>query len=141
MIVNYLKIYEQLGYLFYALASADKHLRIKEYEILKKDIEREWIPLESSTDEFGTDAANYIYFTYDSLVEQDLSPIEAFNSFRDYFELHAGAFDEVVRRKIKTTAEHMAKAVGNNKTEAYIIKELKRLLQTKPALRAEHGNH
>lgn len=133
MIVNYLKIYEQLGYLFYALASADKHLRKKEYEILKKDIEREWIPFENSTDEFGTDAANYIYFTYDSLLEQDLSPMDAFDSFKTYFIEHKGAFDDTVRKKIETTAEHMAKAVGNNKTEAYMIKELKKLLQPKSA--------
>ena len=138
MIVNYLKIYEQLGYLFYALASAVKHLTKKEYEILRKDIEREWIPLENSTDEFGTDAANYIYFTYDSLVEQDLAPIEAFNSFKAYFQAHEGAFDDLVRAKIRTTAEHMAKAVANNKTEVYMIKELNKLLHTKSALRTEN---
>lgn len=137
MRTNYLKIYEQLGYLFYALASADKRLRKIEFEILKKDVEREWIPLESSTDEYGTDAANYIYFTYDSLLEQDLPPMEAFNSFCEYFRQHAGAFDDEVRRKIKTTAEHMSKAVGNNHTEAYMIKELKKLLKTK---HAEYGN-
>jgi hypothetical protein len=132
MIVNYQKIYEQLGYLFYAIASADKHLRKKEMEILKKDIEKEWIPLEDSTDEFGTDAANYIYFTFDSLLERDISPREAFESFRSYFIEHAGAFDETVRKKIQKTVLHMTNAFAHkNKTEEYIIKELRKLLHRK----------
>ncbi len=131
MKINYQKIYEQLGYLFYALASADKHLRRREYEILKKDIEREWIPLESSTDEFGTDAANYIYFTYDSLMDQDFPPMEAFKSFQQYFQEHAAALDEAIRDRIKTTALHMARAFPHrNKTEEYIIKELNKMLHS-----------
>jgi hypothetical protein len=135
MIINYQKIYEQLGYLFYAIASADKHLRKKEFAILRKDIEKEWIPLEDSTDEFGTDAANYIYFTFDSLLEQDISPKDAFESFKTYFEAHSSAFDENVRRRIQKTVLHMAKAFPHrNKTEEYILKELRKLLHLKKTL-------
>ena len=132
MHINYQKIYEQLGYLFYAIASADRHARNKEFEILKQDITKEWIPMESSTDEFGTDAANYIYFTFDNLLDQEADPEEAFASFKEYFELHSHAFDETLRRKIETTAMHMTKAFAHkNKTEAKIIKELKKLLHPK----------
>jgi hypothetical protein len=135
MIVNYQKIYEQLGYLFYALASADKHLRKKEFDILKKDIEKEWIPLEDSTDEFGTDAANYIYFTFDSLLDQDFPPRDAFASFKSYFEEHALAFDENIRKKIHKTALHMANAITHkNKTEEYFLRELRRLLHKRSAV-------
>ncbi|HLT73922.1 MAG TPA: hypothetical protein VKZ68_02510 [Ohtaekwangia sp.] len=129
MKINYQKIYEQLGYLFYALASANKHLREREYEVLKKDIERDWIPLENSTDEFGTDAANYIYFTYDSLVDQDYPPLDAFKSFRQYFQEHSPAFDEEIRGRIKKTALDMANTFPHpNKTEEYIIRELQKML-------------
>lgn len=129
MKINYQKIYEQLGYLFYALASANKHLREREYEVLKKDIERDWIPLEDSTDEFGTDAANYIYFTYDSLVDQDYPPLDAFRSFQQYFEEHARAFDREIRERIRKTSLDMANALPHpNKTEEYIIRELQKML-------------
>lgn len=132
MIINYQKIYEQLGYLFYAIASADKHSRPKEFEILKQDIIKEWIPLESSTDEFGTDAANYIYFTFDNLLDQEADPEEAFASFKEYFELHANAFDDTLRKRIEKTAFHMAKAFTHkNKTETKILKDLKKLLHSK----------
>lgn len=132
--MNYLKIYEKLGYLFYAIASVDKHVRTKEFEILKKDIQKEWIPLEDSTDEFGTDAANYIYFTFDSLLERDYPPLEAFESFKNYFEEHESAIDATVRKKIQKTALHMANAFAHkNKAEEYILKELRRLLHHRKA--------
>lgn len=136
--VNYLKMYEELGYLFYALASAKKQFRKREFEILKEHIQKEWIPFEDSTDEFGTDAANYIYFTYDSLVEQDFPVLEAFNSFKTYFLDHSKAFDEVVRKKIRTTAEHMAMIAGSDKTGTFLIQELRKLLNKKSTLHTEH---
>jgi hypothetical protein len=132
MIINYQKIYEQLGYLFYAIASADRHSRAKEFEILKQDIIKEWVPLETSTDEFGTDAANYIYFTFDNLLDQEADPEESFASFKEYFELHAHAFDKNLRKRIEKTAFHMATAFAHkNKTETKILQELKKLLNSK----------
>jgi hypothetical protein len=132
MIINYQKIYEQLGYLFYAIASADRHSRNKEFEILKQDIEKEWIPHENSTDEFGTDAANYIYFTFDNLLDREYDPNDAFESFKEYFEMHSDAFDDKLRKRINKTVAHMANAfVHKNKTETHILKELHKLLQTK----------
>lgn len=129
MIVNYQKIYEQLGYLFYSIAASDKHVMKQESEILKKEIEKEWIPLEDSTDEFGTDAANYIYFTFDRLSDMDFSPREAFDSFKAYFETHANAFTPDVRSRIQRTVSHMANAFAHKtKTEEYIEKELRKLL-------------
>ena len=40
MIINYQKIYEQLGYLFYSIAASDKHVMKQESEILKKEIDK-----------------------------------------------------------------------------------------------------
>jgi hypothetical protein len=129
MVVNYQRIYEHTGYLLYSIAAADGAIKEAEVSAIRDLINKEWLPLEDSTDEFGTDAAHYILMTFDILVDRGLSADEAFAVFRDYFEMHEAAFTEPIRKKIRLTATAVARAfAGENKAESRYLKELKRMV-------------
>ena len=51
-----LSFYQKTGELFYAIAAADKVVRKKEYQSLKKMVQQEWKGLDDVKDEFGVDA-------------------------------------------------------------------------------------
>jgi hypothetical protein len=129
MVVNYQRIYEHAGYLFYAIAAADGAVKDAELAVIKDLINKEWLPLEDSTDEFGTDAAHYIFMSFDILMDRGTSADEAFEVFKDYFDAHKNAFTEPVRQKILMTATAVARAfAGQNKAESKYLKELKRMV-------------
>lgn len=130
MTIDYQKLYEQLGYLFYAIAEADEKVRPVEIETLKELIASEWISLEDSTDEFGTDAANYIFISFDYLLSERISSGEAYRVFEQYYNEHKAAFTVSLKRKILAAARSIANAFGGkNKKENDYIKNLERLLK------------
>lgn len=130
MAINYQRIYEHAGYLFYAIAAADGAVKDAEIAVFKDLISKEWLPLEDSTDEFGTDSAHYIFITFDNLLDRGVSPDEAFASFKDYFDEHSSAFSYPIRKKIYTTATAIADAfAGKNKAESDYIKVLRKLMK------------
>lgn len=129
MVVNYQRIYEHAGYLFYAIAAADGAIKEAELSAIKDLINREWLPLEDSTDEFGTDAAHYIFMTFDTLMDRGTPADEAYAVFKDYFDTHEAAFTDPVRKKIRLTASAIARAfAGQNKAESKYLKELKKMV-------------
>lgn len=130
MEINYQRIYEHAGYLFYAIAAADGKVKDAEVAVFKDLVSKEWLPLEDSTDEFGTDSAHYIFISFDNLLDRSIPAEEAFASFKDYFNEHHTAFTAPIRKKISATAEAIAGAFGGkNKAESGYIKELKKIMK------------
>lgn len=130
MEINYQRIYEYAGYLFYAIAAADGAVKEAEIAAFNDLINKEWLPLEDSTDEFGTDSAHYISITFDNLLDRGVAPDEAFASFKSYFDDHHAAFTENIRKKIYDTAIAIARAfAGENKAESGYIKELRKMMK------------
>lgn len=130
MEMNYPNIYEKLGYLFYAIAASDHHVRKEEVEKLKLLVGREWLPLEDSIDKYGTDSAHYISIAFDYLLNERVPSDEAFNVFADYYQLHAGAFSKQLKRKITSTASAIAEAFAHkNKNEKQYIHKLQHLMK------------
>lgn len=128
--MNYETLYEKLGHLFYAIASADKHVQPAEFERLKSLVSKEWLPLEDSTDEFGTDAAHYISIAFDYLSNEGISSEDSFAVFSSYYELNAKKIPDGIRKKVLSTATAIADAFAStNKQEKEILKELKGLLK------------
>ena len=129
MHVNYQKIYEKLGYLFYAIASADGGVADGELNRLREMIKKIWIPLEDSTDEFGTDAAHYIAISFEFLMDEGMDPNDAFSEFKDYYEEHSAAFSREIKENIANTTRAIAHAFkGRNRHEAGILRKVERLL-------------
>lgn len=128
--MNYETLYEKLGHLFYAIASADKHVHPAEFERLKTLVSKEWLPLEDSTDAFGTDAAHYISIAFDYLQSEGVSSAEAFAVFSAYYEDNTSKFTQAIKKKILSTASAIADAFGTtNKKEKESLNTLKRLLK------------
>jgi len=132
MTTNYQRIYEKLGYLFYGIAMADNDLRPREVETLKQLVQKVWVPLEHSTDEFGTDAAHYIYISFDYLKDGFTTAREAYEEFAAYYQVHRAVFSDKLKAMIVQTATAIADAYrGVNKSELLYLEELEQLLASK----------
>ena len=57
--------------MFYSIAAIDKTIRKEEIEKLKQIINKEWLPLENSFNEFGDDTAYKIKIVFDWLVAHE----------------------------------------------------------------------
>jgi hypothetical protein len=127
--VNFQKIYEKLGYLFYAIAAADKAVAPAEADKLRQLVQKFWLPIEDSTDEFGTDAAYYIDISFEYLLNEGIDAEEAFQEFKDYYDLHSGAFSSVIIRNMKDTAHAISHAFkGKSSRESALLKRLNKML-------------
>jgi hypothetical protein len=130
MKLNYQKLYENLGYLFYAIAAADQHVHREEIDKLKILVGKEWLPLENSTDSYGTDAAHYISIAFEYLLSEGMSSEDAYKVFSDFYDESEAGFSKDLKRKIKSTATAIAGAFGGkNKKEQLLIGELNRLMK------------
>lgn len=130
MKTNYKDLYEKLGYAFYAVASADGHVRKEEEEELKRTIEICWAPLEPSTDEFNTENAHYIFFSFDYCCAEQMNAEEAYNIFLAYFNDHHEAFSKPITHKILSTIYAISNVFRDqNRKEAAFVSRLEQLLK------------
>ena len=51
------EFYSSIGKLFYAIAASDKVVRTEEIRTLKELVKEKWVPVDNTTDEYGTDEA------------------------------------------------------------------------------------
>lgn len=128
-LVNYQRIYEKLGYLFYAVAATDHDVAPGEADTLRDTVKKIWVPVENSTDEFGTDAAYYIDISFEYLLNEGTDPEEAFQEFERYYSEHSAVFSKTIKEKIRTTAKAITHAFkGRNKKESAALKRLDQIL-------------
>lgn len=125
------KLYEALGYLYYSIAHADKKITAPEIEALSAAVKEQWVPLEDSTDDFGTDAAYYISICFDIMNDKDVSPEKAWVSFINFYEAHPSLFNPHIKDRMLKTADAIVKASsGMNHAEHERLQSLKSLLKT-----------
>ncbi len=124
--------YKELGRLLYAIAAADDLVRPAEVETLKRIVKEELVPLEDSTDHFGTDQAFITEFEFDVLSERDATADEAFDSFVAYMARHHHDLPEERKQLIYRAADAVASAFhGVGKKEIpYLAKLHHHLEQT-----------
>ena len=115
---TYQEIYTGLGYLFYSIAAVDGQVKPAEAEKLKELVNKDWVPLEGSRDELGTDAAYYIEFSFDDANDQAMPPEDAFARFKTTYEANKALFDASLRELTFGTAQAIASAFArHNKSE------------------------
>jgi hypothetical protein len=130
MKINYQKLYENLGYLFYAVAAADHHVHRDEIDKLKVLVGKEWLPLENSTDSYGTDAAHYISIAFEYLLSEGMAAEDAYTVFSDFYKESEAGFTKDLKQKVKITAKSIATAFGGqNKKEQRFIDQLNKLMK------------
>ena len=125
----YKNFYSEVGKLLYALAKADGSIASEEIMAIHKLVLEDLVPLESSTDEFGTDSAFYVEMEFDYLNENFYDPEVAFNSFIDYVEDHYTAFDDNLKEVVFKVAETLTNSFHEtNIKDHYMILKLKEVL-------------
>ena len=122
-------LYRNLGYLFYAIAAADKHIMQEEMDELHEEIKARWLGLENTKDDFGTDAAFEIEFVFDWIRENALSSDAAYHHFERFYHENVSLFTPDVVERIYATSAHIASSFhGSNKQELAILFKLHTLL-------------
>lgn len=123
---NYRELYQALGYLFYSVAASDKKIASKETVKLQELVTKNWLTLEDSEDKFGMDNGHIISITYEMLTENAMSAEEAWENFREFYELNRELFSGNIKDMLITTAEDIARTYWHtNKAE---LNRLARLL-------------
>lgn len=123
------ELYENLGKLFYAIAAADKIVSKEEIRVLYEIVEKEWVPVEDSSDEYGTDLSFQIEVIFDWYKDNDFSAEAAYEKFETYQKEHTGLFDADLNDLIWKTANSIAQAFpGKNRSEILMLIRLKSLL-------------
>lgn len=127
MKTTYEDLYTSLGFLFYSIAANDGRVSPGQKEKLKTLIREQWLPMESSRDDLGTDSGHYIDISFDYANDQRMDTDDAFSRFMDEFKADPGRFDASMRRMILETATAIVDASGRkNALELARLNELER---------------
>ncbi|MCB0795567.1 MAG: hypothetical protein KDB88_12595 [Flavobacteriales bacterium] len=131
--MNHQLFYKELGRLLYAIAAADGKVADKEVAMLKKVVKEQLVPLENSTDHFGSDQAFIAEYEFEVLADRSAEADGCFDSFIAYISQHL----EELTPELKKLILGMADAVGDsfhgtNKHElAYLIELRKELAKAR----------
>lgn len=119
------RFYEAIGQACYAVAAADRKIHPLEINAMKAAIKEYWVPLEDSTDEFGSDQAFQAEMTFESLCETDADGMECLRDFLEFASHNPAIFTEDVRVRVMETAHRIASAYsGENKSELVVLSKL-----------------
>ncbi|TDD99570.1 hypothetical protein [Flavobacterium cellulosilyticum] len=121
--------YQQLGKLFYSIASADKEVQKEEVAQLNKLVKKQWVPQEDSINEFGDDAAYQIEIVFDWLLANEWHFRNVIPNLKNYKKEHPSIFTPQMNDLILKTAHAIEESFsGEQKLELDLINELTDLL-------------
>lgn len=127
---TYVDIYTNLGFLFYSVAAGDGQVRAVEVDTLKQLVKERWMPLESSRDEFGVDAAEYITMSFDYARDNKLEAQQAYQRFAEAYREQGRHFDASLKELVLETAAAISDAYGHtNKTELTQLTSIQELFR------------
>ncbi|MBD0835597.1 hypothetical protein ICJ84_09125 [Aestuariibaculum suncheonense] len=120
------KLYQNLGKLFYAMASADDSVNKAEFDKLKVLVKKHWLNLDNLEDDYGSDAAYEIEIVFDWLKSQKYTDNDrCFNDFVAYKNSQPHLFTPKLKKLILKTANAIAAAFsGINKSELIMMAKL-----------------
>ncbi|WP_273565658.1 hypothetical protein [Maribacter halichondriae] len=120
-----IKLYENLGKLFYAVAMADGNVHIKELDKLKEIVRDSWLDIDDIEDRYHSDAAYQIETVFDWLLEYEKESGESFDDFVDFYKDHPNLFPIHIKELIVDTANGVANSfAAKNKSELVIQAKL-----------------
>lgn len=121
-----LKFYQNLGKLFYAIAAADKDVRVEEFDKLKELVKKYWLDVDIIEDAYKTDAAFQIEILFDWLNEKENLDIKGcYNTFVKYKNEQPHLFTDNIKKLILKTAYDIALSFsGLNKSELIMLAKL-----------------
>ena len=121
--------YQQLGKLFFSVASVDGTVRKEEIAQLNEIVQKEWVPIETNLNEFGDDAAYQIEIVFDWLIEEDGNTGKVIPDLLYFKKEHPSLFTPQVNDLILKTAKAIANSFSEkNKSESVLIEKLRDVL-------------
>jgi len=121
--------YQQLGKLFYSIAAVDGIVRKEEIEKLVEIVQKEWVPIETTLNEYGDDSAYQIEIVFDWLVEKEWNISKVIPNFKIFKKEHPSLFTPQINDLILKTAYTIAESFsGEQKMESDLINELTAVL-------------
>jgi hypothetical protein len=125
-----IELYENLGKLFYAMASVDGNVHTKEIDNLRSYIRKYWLEIDAIEDEYGSDAAFRIESTFDWCLEYEKEADESFGQFQEFYKDHIKLFSLSIKNLVLATAHAMANAyAGKNKSELILLSKIELLFK------------
>lgn len=119
------QFYEAIGHMCYAVAAADRTIHPSETMAVKSAVKEYWVPLEDSTDAFGSDQAFQAEMTFEWLCESEADSAESLRKFLGFVTGNPSFFPEEVRVRVMNTAHRIASAYsGENKSELVVLSKL-----------------
>ena len=101
--------YQSISKVFYGIAAADQLIRKEDVKTLTNIIQKEWIPLDDRTDDFGTDAAFQVGIVFIWLVENDWDIDYLLDAFKEYTKEYPSLFtlkiNALILKKAVTIAD------------------------------------
>lgn len=124
------RVAKAIGYLVYAVASADKHVSEEEKKAVHDIVNERWQVLADQEDPFGVRALDFIDKMMLVLDEKHLSSEDAFELFKEEFMTNGELFtteikDFIIDVCIKTGASFNLM----NKSELVLISRVEKLLR------------
>lgn len=120
-----IQFYQNLGKLFYAIASTDGSVTPKEMSNLNDIVKSHWLCLEETDDQYNVDAAYQIQIVFDQLYSSNASPKHCYNEFEDFSKRHPSLFSIEINKLILSTATSIANAYAKvNKSELIMLAKL-----------------
>ena len=121
-----LKLYQQLGALFFLVANADKKIRKAEVKALNEIVERVWLDYDDTYDSEGRDTAWQIEDTFGELIVQPKNNKEILSDFKQFMLENPDLFERVkIKLLISRTVEKIAQSYrGTNAVETKLLDEI-----------------
>jgi hypothetical protein len=123
------KFYQKVAYAAYAVAAADNHIAEQEMAALKEQVTQNWLELEDTTDEFGTDAAYQTEFVFDWLADNAPGSDAALEEFREYVSSVADLLTDDLKMQVVHLCNKIAISFhGANKSELGVLLKIQQIL-------------
>lgn len=123
------EFYVEYGKVLYALAMADGAVQEKERQALVKLIQKELVPLEDGTDEFGSQLAYYTEFAFEAQDELRKSTKNAIDNFFEAINKQSIIVPDKVKKVCVAILEKVADAhAGIDEEELLLIEDFKERL-------------
>lgn len=106
------QFYIEFGKVAYAMMMADGEIQDSEITTLRAWVQEELAPLESLRDEFGTDLAHYVTFSYEAEDEIHEDVEDALNSFLHYIHTHQVKASPEIRKACHNILSRIARSYG-----------------------------
>lgn len=124
------QVAKAIGYVVYAVASADNHVALEEKKIAHDLINEHWTLLADNEDPFGVRALDFVDKIIVSFDEDHLDSEKAFDSFKEIFEEQKNDFTPEIKQFILDLCIKVGSAFNQmNKSELVLLSRIEMVLK------------